>query len=72
MEKQAHPANNDGEYLVPEQIERTRIPVKIYRSDSRLMVALLMPGLQPEDITVAVHADGRLIVEGRMRGSSKA
>jgi HSP20 family protein len=71
MEKQAHPANNDGGYLVPEQIQRTRIPVKVYRSDTRLMVALLMPGLQPEDITVAIHADGRLIVEGRMRGVLK-
>jgi HSP20 family protein len=65
---QPHLAKSDGEHLAPEQIQGTRIPVKVYRSDNRLMVALLMPGLRPEDITVVVDEDGHLIVAGRLRG----
>jgi HSP20 family protein len=71
MEKPLHLATSNGERLAPEPLQRSHIPVKVYRSDSRLMVALLMPGLQPEDITVAVHADGRLIVAGQRRGVLK-
>jgi HSP20 family protein len=71
MEQFPHLAKSNGEQLAPEQLQRTRIPVQVYHSDSRLMVALLMPGLQPEDITVAVHLDGRLIVAGRRRGVLK-
>ena len=68
MEKQLYPANSNGQHLAPDQVQGTRVPVKVYRSDNRLMVALLMPGLRPEDITVAVEEDGRLIVAGRLRG----
>ena len=71
MEQHPHLAKSNGEQLALERPQRTRIPVKVYRSDSRLMVALLMPGLQPEDITVAVHVDGRVIVAGRRRGVLK-
>ena len=71
MEQNPHLAKSAGEHLATEPPQPTRVPVKVYRSDSRLMVALLMPGLQPEDIRVAIHADGRLIVEGRMRGVLK-
>jgi HSP20 family protein len=68
MTKQLHLAKSDGEHPAPEQMQRTRVPVKVYRSDNRLMVALLMPGLRPEDITVVVDEDGRLTVVGRLRG----
>ena len=72
MEQHPQLAKSAGAHLALEQLQRARIPVQIYRSDSRLMVALLMPGLQPEDITVAIHADGRLIVTGRRRGVLKS
>jgi HSP20 family protein len=71
METHPHLAKSNREHLAPEPLQRTHVPIKVYRSDSRLMVALLMPGLQPEDITVAVHADGRLIVAGQRRGVLK-
>jgi HSP20 family protein len=54
-----------------EQIAPQRIPVKMYRSDDRLMVAAPMPGLEPEDIAVEVTSDGRLILDGALRGSLK-
>lgn len=66
MAMQSHLAERDGEQLALEQIQRARVRVKVYRSDNRLMVALLMPGLRPEDVTVVVD-DGRLIVTGRLR-----
>ncbi len=47
------------------------IPVKMYRSDNRLMIAAPLPGLQPEDIQVNVTEDGRLIIEGDVRGMLK-
>jgi HSP20 family protein len=71
MEQHPHLAKSAEAHRAPEPLQPTRVPVKVYRSESRLMVALLMPGLQPEDITVAVHVDGRLIVTGRRRGVLK-
>lgn len=47
------------------------IPVKVYRSADRLMVAAPMPGLQAEDITAHVSENGRLIIEGEVRGMLK-
>jgi len=44
-----------------------RIPVKLYRTPDRLMVAAPMPGLQPADITIEVTAAGRLILHGELR-----
>lgn len=47
------------------------IPVKLYRSDDRLTVAAPMPGLEPEDISTEVTADGLLILHGALRGQQK-
>jgi HSP20 family protein len=47
------------------------IPVKLYRSDDRLTVATPMPGLEPEDISVEVTAEGLLILHGQLRGQQK-
>ncbi len=44
------------------------LPVKLYRTPDRLVVAAPMAGLQPEDIRVDVTADGQLILEGGLRG----
>jgi len=54
-----------------EQIKLQGVPVKVYRSDDRLMVAAPMPGLEPEDIIVEVTAYGHLIISGEMRGLLK-
>jgi len=47
------------------------VPVKMYRSESRLMVMAPLPGLQPDDIKVEVTEDGRLIIQGNVRGMLK-
>jgi HSP20 family protein len=54
-----------------EQAKLQQIPVKIYRTPDRLMVAAPMPGLQPEDIMVEVTDSGHLIIQGEVRGLLK-
>jgi HSP20 family protein len=54
-----------------EQLKQQPIPVKVYRTDGRLMVAGPMAGLEPENIVVEVTADGRLILHGDLRGMLK-
>lgn len=54
-----------------EDVSPQFIPVKVYRSDERLMVAAPMPGLEPRDIAVEITADGRLILDGALRGTLK-
>lgn len=46
-------------------------PVKIYRTPLRIMAAVPMPGLEPEDIVVEVASAGHLIVQGQRRGELK-
>src|SRR5262245_15020967 len=54
-----------------EQAEVQQIPVKMYRSNDRLVVAAPMPGLEPGDITAEVTADGYLVLDGKLRGVLK-
>ena len=54
-----------------EQLKQQHIPVKVYRTDERLMVTAPMPGLEPENIVVEVTVDGRLILHGDLRGILK-
>lgn len=54
-----------------EKAKIQHIPVKVYRTSDRLMVAAPMPGLQPEDIGIEVTADNRLILQGEIRGLLK-
>jgi HSP20 family protein len=56
---------------MPEQLKQQHIPVKVYRTDERLMVAAPMAGLEPENIVVEVTADGRLVLHGDVRGMLK-
>ena len=56
---------------MPEQLKQQHIPVKVYRTDERLMVAAPMAGLEPENIVVEVTADGRLVLHGDVRGLLK-
>lgn len=48
-----------------------QVPVKMYRSEDRLSVAALMPGLEADDVAVEVTGDGRLILRGALRGEFK-
>ena len=54
-----------------EQAKLQHIPVKMYRTPDRLMVTAPMPGLVPEDIVVEVTSDGRLLMQGELRGVLK-
>ncbi|QBD77780.1 Hsp20/alpha crystallin family protein [Ktedonosporobacter rubrisoli] len=54
-----------------EQLKRQHVPVKVYRSAQRLMVAAPMPGLEPEDIVVEVTPKGSLVLHGELRGRLK-
>lgn len=44
------------------------MPVTLYRTPDRLVVATPMPGLRPEDVTIAVTASGCLVLQGELRG----
>jgi HSP20 family protein len=54
-----------------ERIAPQHIPIKLYRTEERLTIAAPMPGLEPEDITVDVTGDGRVILDGALRGALK-
>ena len=47
------------------------LPAKIYRTALRVMVAVPMPGLEPNDISVEVTPAATLIIRGRQRGELK-
>lgn len=44
-----------------------RLPVRVYETDRKVMVATPMPGLEPGDIEVAIDRD-RVTVHGNERG----
>jgi len=54
-----------------EQAKIQQIPVKMYRTEERLMVAAPMPGLQPDDILVEITGNGYLVLQGNLRGMLK-
>lgn len=54
-----------------QQHNQQHIPVNMYRTSERLMIATPMAGLEPENITVEVTADSRLILHGDVRGLLK-
>lgn len=54
-----------------EQEKIQHIPVKVYRSEERLMVAAPMPGMQPEDIIVGIAESGDMIIRGEIRALLK-
>jgi HSP20 family protein len=47
------------------------VPVKVYKSSGRLTVAAPMPGLEPQDIQVWLDEQGRLTLQGELRGVLK-
>ena len=54
-----------------EELKIQEIPVKVYRTTDRLMVATPMPGLEPEDISVEVTNTCHIILQGQIRGLLK-
>ena len=54
-----------------EQVKQQHIPVKVYRTAERLMIAAPMAGLEPENILVEVTNDGRLVLHGDQRAMLK-
>lgn len=48
------------------------LPLKVYQSAERLSIAAPLPGLEPQDIHIDVNGDGRLRIEGSLRGLLKA
>ncbi len=61
----------ERENSVQEHVKLQRIPVKIYRTDERLMIAAPMAGLEPENILIEVTNEGRLILHGEQRAMLK-
>ncbi|MBE3558940.1 MAG: Hsp20/alpha crystallin family protein [Ktedonobacteraceae bacterium] len=47
------------------------VPVKVYRSTDRLMVAVPLPGMEPGDIHVQVSPEAHLLIQGEIRGLLK-
>ena len=54
-----------------EHPKQQSIPVKMYRTAERVMIATPMPGMEPVDIVVEVTTQGRLILHGDLRGLLK-
>jgi HSP20 family protein len=54
-----------------EQLKLQEIPVKVYKTDDRLMVVAPMPGIEPENIMIEVTDNGHLILDGELRGMLK-
>ena len=51
---------------------RLSLPVKLSRTDDRLVIAAPMAGIRPEDVSVEVTESGRLILQSRPRGVLRA
>jgi HSP20 family protein len=49
------------------QQQQQNVPVRIYQTDDRIMVAAPLPGLEPENIAVTIAGD-RVIIRGEERG----
>jgi HSP20 family protein len=53
------------------QVKPQSIPLNMYSTNGRLMVTAPMPGLEPENIAIQVTEDGRLLLQGELRGMLK-
>ncbi len=54
-----------------EQLKLQEIPVKVYKTDDRLMIAAPMPGIEPENIVIEVTDGGHLVLYGELRAMLK-
>ncbi len=53
------------------QDEQQALAINLYRSADRITAAAPMPGVEPEDISVEVTGDGRIIFDVAQRGELK-
>ena len=51
--------------------DATAVPINLFENDRELVVVTPMPGVAPEDISVDVTDDGRLVVRARMHGEGQ-
>lgn len=56
---------------MPEQAKIQQVPLKVYRAADRLTIATPMAGMEPEDIRIEITPDGRLLLDGEVRGMLK-
>jgi HSP20 family protein len=49
----------------------TAVPVNVFENDRELIVVAPMPGVTPEDISIDVTDDGRLILRATMHGEGQ-
>jgi hypothetical protein len=56
---------------VQEHVKQQHIPVKVYRTAERLMIAAPIAGLEPENMLVEVTHEGRLMLQGDQRALLK-
>lgn len=52
---------------MPDQHQQQNVPVRIYQSDHQIMIAAPLPGLEPQNISVAIDGD-RVTIQGEERG----
>src|SRR5258708_37579459 len=57
--------------MMPEQAKVQQVPLKVYRAADRLTVATPMAGMEPVDIKIEITDDGRLLLDGEVRGMLK-
>src|SRR5918992_5117932 len=51
--------------------DATAVPINIFENDRELMVVAPMPGVAPEDISIDVTDDGRLVVRAQQHGEGQ-
>jgi len=56
---------------MPEKAKIQQVPLKVYRTTDRLTVAAPMAGMEPTNLTIEVTDDGRLLLDGEVRGLLK-
>lgn len=54
-----------------ELLKQQQVPIKVYRTRDRLMIAAPMAGVEPENLLVEVTDDDRLILHGDQRAVLK-
>jgi len=56
---------------MPEKAKIQQVPLKVYRTADRLTVAAPMAGMEPTNLTIEITDDGRLLLDGEVRGLLK-
>ena len=56
---------------MPEKAKIQQVPLKVYRTTDRLTVAAPMAGMEPTNLTIEITDDGRLLLDGEVRGLLK-